>query len=269
MPVPYRLRPAPTCLQVLLLLLPLWLVACTPTVGSGEFNATTRMNDLNETLLADSPIKTVVIANVNIGTPSRNYLDKEAQRVDNQVAQYLTAQGYKVVSPREFSQRWENAKLTYGDPVDPTTGRVNNKTFSQIMLSIRDQMRSQSKIDAFVFTDLIELEVTVSGGMNHVARFDGVTRKPSLRGTGNGITSDFDWGRPAAAVSIQIAIFNMELQQVFAGVGGIDLTDAIDTRSGNSYIRRRDVLENDDYILEGVQLALHPLVAMKNWPGQP
>ena len=29
------------------------------------------------------------------------------------------------------------------------------------------------------------------------------------------------------------------------------------------------MLENEDFVMEGVQLAFHPLIEMKSWPGNP
>ena len=69
-------------------------------------------------------------------------------------------------------------------------------------------------------------------------------------------------------MSLQVSVYNLELEQAFAGLGGIDLTDAIDTRSGTGWVRRKDVLENEDYIDEGIQLAFHPMIVMDNWPGE-
>ena len=234
---------------------------------TSEYNPTTNANQLNQAALDKGPLKTVVITSVNIGTPSRNYIEKSEPMVDGRVAAYLRSNGYELLPQREFSQRWENAKLIYGDPIDPTTGRLNTKSFIQIIQYIRDDMREKTDVQGFLFTDLMEHDAVVSGGMNHVARFNGVTRKPSLKGPGDGVSADFDWGAPVAAVSLQVSLYNLDLDQVFLGVGGIDLTDAIDTRSGNGWVRRKDVLENEDYIDEGIALALHPLIPMPNWPG--
>ena len=75
----------------------------------------------------------------------------------------------------------------YGDPVDPTSGKVNMKTFSQIIHSVRDQMTKRDTIDAFIFTDLVEQEVSFSGGLKHYARWAGcVTRTPTMQGPGDG-----------------------------------------------------------------------------------
>ena len=53
--------------------------------------------------------------------------------------------------------------------MDPTSGNVNMKTFAQIMTSIRDDMRDTG-LDAFIFTDLVELQTAFSGGLQHVGR---------------------------------------------------------------------------------------------------
>ena len=84
-----------------------------------------------------------------------------------------------------------------------------------------------------------------------------------------GVTADFDWSRAVSAVTLRVAWFNMDLAHVFSGEGGIEVTDAVDTRSGTSFVRRRDVLENEDHIDEGISIAFHPIIPMKNWPGNP
>ncbi len=259
-----RLRPIANVYQFLTILLIAVVTGCAST---SEYNPTTSINELHEDVLKKGPINRVVIANVNIGTPSRNYVERAEPMIDGRVAAYLRDNGYTVLPQREFAQRWENAKLVYGEPIDDT-GRVNTKTFIQMIQAVRDQLQEQAKVDAIIFTDLIEHDVVVAGGMNHVARFHGVTRKPSLKGAGDGVSADFDWNAPVAAVSIQISVYDKDLDQLFVGMGGIDMTDAIDTRSGTGWTRRKDVLENEDYIDEGIQLALHPLIKMSNWPGK-
>jgi hypothetical protein len=243
------------------------LVAC---AGTPTYNPTTYPFDINQEELAAKPVKNVVIAHVNLGGYSRNYLEKEAPRIDADVTAYLRENGFKVLSQREFKQHWNAAVRAFGVPVDPTSGKTNMKTFAQIMQSVRDQMVKSSDLDAFIFTDLIELEVSFSGGLKHLARWDGVSRKPSLQGPGSSVSADFDWNMQAAVASIQISIYNAELQRLFAGRGGMDATEAIDTRSSKGrYIRRRNILENEANVMEGIRLALHPFIVMEDWPGNP
>lgn len=243
------------------------LVACS---SGPTYNPTTFAYQQDEERLANTRIKTVIIPHVNLGPPSRNYLDDVAPRVDAQVTAYLKKNGYKVLPQREFRQLWSIAVRAYGDPVDPTTGRVNMKSFVQIMNSVRDDLRARTDLDAFVFTDIVEFEVPFNGGLKHLARWDGVTRRPSLQGPGSGVSADFDWNKPAAVTSLQISIYDMELERLFASRGGLDATDAIDTRSSSgNYVRRRNILENDEYIKEGIRLAFYPFITYEDWPGNP
>lgn len=243
------------------------LTAC---AGTPTYNPTTFPFEINEERLAAKPIKTVVIPHVNLGAPSRKYLEKEAPRIDGLVSAYLKDNDYKVIPQREFEQLWNTAERAYGNPVDPTSGKLNMSTFAKIMESVRDQMQKKFKLDAFVFTDLVELEVPFSGGLKHLARWDGVSRKPSLQGPGTGVSADFDWGQSAAVASLQVTVFDMELRRVFVSRGGLEATDAIDTRSSSGrYTRRRNMLENENHLAEGIQLAFHPLIEMKAWPGNP
>jgi hypothetical protein len=249
-----------TCLAALLL-------ACS---GTPTYNPTTFPYDLNTERMAEDTIKTVVIPHINLNGVSRKYLEKEAPRLDGYVSTYLKENGYKVLPQREFEQHWNTALRAFGNPMDPTTGKVNMKTFSQIMQSVRDEMVKNSDLDAFVFTDLIEFEVPFSGGLKHLARWDGVARKPSLQGPGSGVSADFDWNMQAAVASIQISIFDIKLQRVFIGRGGMDATEAIDTRSSSGrYIRRRSILENRENVMEGIQIAFHPFIEFADWPGTP
>lgn len=242
------------------------LVGC---ASGPTHNPTVYPFNINKELVDTTKVKTVVVAHVNLGGPSRSYLEKEAKRVDGMVEQYLRINGYKVLPQREFKQHWSTAERAFGNPVDPTTGKVNMKTFAQIMTSVRDQMK-KSGLDAFIFTDLLELEESFSNGLKHLARWDGVSRKPSLQGPGNGVSGDFDWYKPAAVASLQISMYDIELQHLFSSRGGLDATDAIDTRSSSGrFIRRRGILENETNVNEGIALAFHPFIVMEDWPGNP
>ena len=245
------------------------LTACGSATVGGGYNATTPTNVYETALFEQLDNKKVVIASVNLGGPSRNYLKKREAFVDARVQEYLEDAGYEVRPQREFAQRWNNAILIYGDPIDPTTGRVNQKSFIQIVQAVRDQLREQTDIGSIVFTDIIEKDVYYEQGLNRVTRFDGVTRKPAVQGAGSGVTAEFDWSRPVAAATLRVSWFSMNLDRLFSGEGGMDVTDAVDTRSGTAFVRRRDVLENENHIDEGIAIAFHPVIPMRNWPGNP
>ena len=269
-PTPLSLRPLQNRQKILwAVLLLTTLTACGSATVGGGYNATTPTNVFESAVFEQLESRVVVIASVNLGVPSRNYLAKRENFVDARVTEYLESAGFDVRPQREFSQRWNNAVLIYGDPIDPTTGRVNQKSFIQIVQAVRDQLRQQTDIGSIVFTDIIEKDVYFEQGLNRVTRFDGVTRKPAIQGAGSGVTADFDWSRAVSAATLRVAWFNMDLERMFSGEGGMEVTDAVDTRSGTAFVRRRDVLENENQIDEGIAIAFHPVIPMKNWPGNP
>jgi hypothetical protein len=241
------------------------LLACS---GAPTYNASVFPYEIDQARVDKDDIKTVVLAHVNLGTPSRNYLQKEAPRIDAFVSAYLKENGFKVLPQRDFEQRWNTAVRAFGNPVDPTTGKINMKTFAQIMNTVRDEMRDTG-LDAFIFTDLVELQSAFSGGLQHVTRWDGVTRKPSMQGPGDGVSADFDWSMLLDVASLQVSIYDLELKRIFVSRGGLDATQAIDSRSSKgSYIRRREVLENENHIQEGIELAFYPFITTEKWPGK-
>mgnify|MGYP006072591815 CR=1 FL=1 len=255
------------CYLAALLAVPALLVACS---GTPTYNATTFTYQINQEELDAHPIKTVVIAHVDLGTQARNYLEKEAPRIDGRISNYLKENGFKVLPQREFEQHWNVAERAFGNPIDPTSGKLNRKTFALIMHQVRDEMQESSKLDAFIFTDLEEFEVAFSGGLKHVARWDGVSRTPTMQGPGDSVSAEFDWNMLAAVASLQVTIYNMELEPVFSSRAGLDATDAIDSRSSKGrYIRRRNILENESNIDEGIRLAFYPFIPTEDWPGNP
>lgn len=233
------------------------------------YNPTVFQYEMDAARLAELDIKTVVIAPVNIGNPSRNYLETHESRIDKMVADYLEENGMQVLPSRIFEQEWKTALQVYGDVYDPTSGEVNRKTFALALIAVRDRLRERENLDAFVFTDLLEQESSFSGGLQHIARWHGVSRKPTLQGPGDGVSADFNWNAPVKVASLWVSVYDLDLQRVFTSIGGLDTTEAIDTRSSSGrYVRRRSLLENESNLREGIELAFHPFIEMEDYPGK-
>ena len=242
----------------------LMLTACGSSPGA---NPTVFPYEINTGLLQQREISKVIIAHVNLGAPSRKYLQEHEPRIDKMVEKYLEESGLQVVPGRLFEQEWKRATRSYGNPFDPTTGRINEKSFALILVKVRDEIRKNRAIDAIIFTDILEQEVAFSGGLKHLSRWHGVTRKPTLQGPGDGVSANFDWNRQAKAASLRVSIYDMELQRLFISIGGLDTTEAIDTRSDSGrFVRRRSILENESHIREGIALAFHPFIEMDDYP---
>ena len=95
------------------------LAACS---GAPSYNPTVYPFEIEEERMANSKVKTVVIPHVNLGSPSRSYLEKEAPRIDGYVSTYLKDNGFKVLPQRMFKQHYNNAVRAFGNPVFVTAG---------------------------------------------------------------------------------------------------------------------------------------------------
>ena len=80
------------------------LSACGSATVGGGYNATTPTNVFEPALFEQLDNKKVVIASVNLGGPSRNYLTKREAFIDARVQEYLEDAGYEVRPQREFAQ---------------------------------------------------------------------------------------------------------------------------------------------------------------------
>jgi hypothetical protein len=239
------------------------LLAC----SSMEYNPTVIKYHIDEAVVRDKGFTQVMIAPINIGKPSRKYLDKGEKRVDRYIEDYLKQNGFEVVSNRPFESRWQQALRKYGQVYDPSTGKFSHYYQSALAETLKQVFDGLPNLDAVVFTDLVEREIMFSDGMQHIARWDGVQRKPKFTGTGDSVSEDFSWQQNVDAVSLAINVYDRNLRNVFQSAGGLEVTDALNMRDAK-FVRRNDVLENDTNIEEGIQLAFHPLIVMEDYPGK-
>ncbi len=244
-------------------------VLCGGCASGPAYNPTAFNYQIDEASLAQAPLKKVIIASTNLGPPSSQYFSRHEALIDAQLARYFTEHGIEVLPQQQFTRAYNAGVRAYGNPVDPSTGKVNRKTFNLVIQSVRDHLRQTSHPDAIVFTDIVELAVPFNIGLKHLARWDGVTRKPTLQGPGNTVSSAFNWEVPARVSSLMVSVYDLDLKRLFLGRGGLSATDAIDTRSGGAgFTQRRELLTNNEQIAEGIALALHPLIPMARWPGR-
>lgn len=218
--------------------------------------------------LAKHPLHTVMIAPYNLGVPSRIYLRSHEAEVDKQVTKYLEKHGYKVLDNDDYKMFWKQATAHLGDPYDPSTGRMNVPREQQAIAYVFQQLhKSHPDLDAVIFTDLIDRQVYFTGGLRREARWDGVSRPPAVQGPGDGVPTDFDWAQPVDAASLAVYVFNIEGRRVFFSVGGLGLGEAIDLHGTPRFKRYRYALQSRRQIDEGIELAFHPLIPMKDYPG--
>lgn len=236
------------------------LAAC----ASGPIGGGTLYQAKLEPKLQDkTQYKNLIIATVNYGKPSRNYLEEHEQRIDDMVAERLTRAGYNILPNNLFASAWQDAVRKWGSPYDETTGRLN-QAFNYAVAETIKSLSESTEVDAIVFTNLMEQQVYFSPSGSHNTHFLGVTRKPSTKG-GDGVTADFDWIQDVDAVGLYIWALDAEdFSLLFNGAGGIEVTETLDLKPAKPrWVRSKRILDNETYIEEGLELALHPWIPSK------
>lgn len=241
------------------------LTACSNT---SDYNPSTPQYQINQEALKAKPIKKLVIASANIsGEPTRYHLQSAAAHIDEMVKKYLQDHGYQIVPSFQFENAWNQAVRTYGDIYDPTTGKVDPATWRAVMVTTVKTLQETTDIDAVVFTDVVSGSAAHDVGMDHMAQWDGVRRKPSYSSTTAQISNDFNWSQTVEVASLAVTIYSTDMNGLFASRGGLDTLQEINTKNKATYVRRKRILENDSNIEEGIRLALHPFIKMKAYPG--
>jgi len=227
--------------------------------GSGA--AATRIKSEYDPRLADkAQFGRLVIAHINLGKPSRAYLAEHEERIDALVADRLRTAGYQLQPGTEFEQAWREGVRKWGEPYNPTTGKLNVQALQYVLAEAVTWLAANTQVQGVVFTNLEEQQVYFNPSGNHMAYFMGVGRKPATRG-GEGITGDFNWVQGVDAVSINIKVLDLKLQQLFSGAGGIEVTETLDLKGSTPrWMRSKKILDNEDFIEEGINLALEPWI---------
>ena len=254
-------------MRIILSIFVVLLCACAST---SSLNPSTFSYQINREAIAEANIKKIVVANSSLGAPVRKYLQLPERRVRKAVVEYLEDNGFEVVPSYEFENAWKQAIRNFGNPYNPTTGSINSQTWQAVLSDTLISLRDRTDIDAVVFADIIEHDVIHNIGLQHLARWYGVDREPATEGSGNGVPIDFDWNQKLKAASLVVHVFGVKPEQLFSSRGGLDTLEAINLRTQTSvpsFIRRKKILQRDDYIEHGIELAFHPFIVMDNYPG--
>lgn len=240
------------------------IVSCSST---GSYNPTVHQYEIDDAKITEKPIKKIVLAPVSLGAPVGSHLRKASRKTKAMVKDYLESHGYEILPDYHFENAWKQASRSYGNVYDPSTGKIDVRAWRAAMITTGEKLREQTDADAIIFADLFEHEVQHGYNQKHYARWYGVTRKPALKGSG-GVPLDFNWGQNIKAASIMVTIYDINLNRIFASRGGIDTLEAVDLKRSNpAFIRRKKLLKSDNHIEEGIEIAFHPFIVMKDYPG--
>lgn len=247
------------------LIVSLLISGCSSTAG---YNPTVFPYKIDQEKINARQIKNVIVAPTALSIPAPSHLRTGDRKTKAMVRNYLQSKGYKVLPSYQFENAWKQASRTYGDVYDPSTGKINAKSWRAAMYTVGQKLRAETKADAIIFADVFEHDVSHGTGLQHQAKWYGVTRKPSLRGTG-GVPQDFNWAENIKAASLSITIFDIDLNQIFNSRAGIETLEEIDLKKSTpAFARKKNIMKKSDLIEDAIELGFHPFVPMKKYPGK-
>lgn len=253
-------------MRYLIILSLMLLSACASTISTDSDTLYRYQIDTEAT--DKTQLQKLVIATVNYAQESPSYLRYEEQGVDQVVTNYLEQHDYQVITGNQFDTAWASAVDKHGDYYDKTTASYRRDRFNQILSDTLDELKEKHQVDGIIFTDLLVRKVNFSYKQPHYATWDGVKRKPRLKG-GNGVPRDYNWAKTFRASSISITIFRHDKKFVFNSVGGVEMIDNLNMKTGTpKATRHANLFDDEDMLMEGIQLAFHPFIPMPNYPGK-
>ncbi len=253
-------------MRIILILSLVLIASCASTTNTD--NPTVYPYEHNAQLQATLSNKKVIFAPVSLGIPAPSWLATQERKTRAMARNYIENQGYEILPNYHFDNAWKQANRTYGNVYNPSTGRIDAQAWQAAMVTTGQKIQENTDAQLIIFADLLVHDVQHSASMKHYARWYGVTRSPELRGSADEIPSSFDWSKPLKAASLMVTIYDVNLNRVFTSRGGIDTLEFINTRKANPvYARSKRLLKNDGNIEEGIELAFHPFIKMRNYPG--
>ena len=208
-----------------------------------------------------------MIAPMNFDKNGRRYLNKNSAHIDNLLADYLEKHEIAVSSNNAFVRKWEKMQRKYGSLNDESTGLHTAAFKPALTETLTALFNANPKLDAIIFTDIITSSVQYNDSTARMAQWHGVSRKLKVQGLGNGVNENFNWAQSVDGISLASYVFNRKQQLLLHSVGGIQIAQALELQNNRAkFKRRKDLLRNDKEINEAIALAMHPLIAMKNYP---
>lgn len=240
------------------------IVAC----SSNNYNPTTFAYEYHAERMKERP-KAVMISPINYGNPSRHYLARHESTIDHTTRDFLKKQDIRTLSNKSFLSFWKKSEIEYGNTFNPSTGEKTATFRLALEQTLNNVFSQHPELDAVIFTDIIEVPVPNTTSLKKSLEWHGIQRKIKVEGIDDWATDDLKMSQTLDGISIEIHIFNRDLQLVHHSIGGIQIAQSLKvTNKKARFARRNDLLAAEDDINDGLVLAFHPWISMKNYPGK-
>ena len=208
-------------------------------------------------------IKRIILVNDILVKPQRQAL-KNNQILFQQIYDYLTLHGYKVINQGVFNQILTSKVEQWGHPFDSSNGQNDLRKKEKIIQSILTDPRIQQQADAVLLFSTLEKSIAFKPGNKMIFYWNGVYRRLKIIGN-RGIPKEHRWPALIRTASLNAILYKIKTKQlVFHSLGGIDLSQSIDSRKDRPrIISNKGLLEDKRKNKEAITLALYPFIKNK------
>ena len=185
----------------------------------------------------------------------RDLLKGEAQLTDA-LNRTLVANGYRVaiLEVGNYAVIWDQEVEAVGGIYDQSTGKPRTEAYSTALAQLARRVCQELKCSLLIRHRLVGRMATLD---KRVARWDGQERMIQLKSTA-GSTWEFSGSQPA--LSVELLGLTAAGQLAFLTFGGASLPFAADIVGAKSVLRT-DLFRDPTEVLEGVAIALKPVLA--------
>ena len=232
----------------------LTLFGCSPT------NETLYHYKFIPALKDQSPAPAIYIAPFNILLNNPLPLDATAPVYSN-LADYLKQNGYTVLPEKQITDIWDKNSTAIGGLFDPKTGRFSNDRFNKCLKLTLADLNKTDRYSYVLFPGLVIKQVELKRRTD-IGEWDGVRRElPRENVFSNG------W-RKALVASLLVSVVTPEDKLLFQSLGGLDFVQ-VSAKNGRDYVLkdRENPFVNQEFVSEGVGIALHPFIKFAGYPG--
>ena len=206
----------------------------------------------------------IAIAPVNSLTGFPDFLINKKDVIDSLLVEYLTTNNYKVVSTKISEQIWSRVKKNMGGLYNPETGDLDTTKLNHLLSLYTKELSDSFMVDLIIFPSIVKRTAEL---VEQSLLWDGVRRDMIVVGSYTTLNS-YTFSGKTGGISIQSLIINTNGKIIFESFGGIEPILKVDySVDYHGLLKERgDLLENNEYLKDGIRISLHPIIKCTGIP---
>lgn len=211
-------------------------------------------------------IKTIMLIPLAmIREPPQGASISTMNRLEESINAYLIKNGFNIISNELLTENWKEVIKGIPGFYDPATGQIDLNTINSCLLQAIEKTKQKKQFDGVLFFQLIERPANLMGDRVY---WDGCSRH--ILDDDGQIITDVTWRGESKALSLLAQLFDGNNNLIFQNIGAIEFPYELQENYNSKELKWKDTLQfKQKDILEGIAIALHPLIFYSKYPQKP